>query len=605
MTSHYRYGLRTRLLALVLAPALLLALLGGAAALRQHRAATRLAEVRQEVGVLAQLTTLRSVLLEARAPVEVGVRAQALGIDRDTALRLLGLEQFSSSDLDQVVVELERLPADARPFRTADVDQLGHAADAGADLTAIDRFDRLDTAASEKWERRFADLRTRVVSTGSTSLDHRMDDLEDATMAGSAAGTMVTKLADYWFSYLASSSRAAPARSELAVASQQFDRAIDDLETSTDPKVEADAKHIAADKPGTPLDRAIDDAVAGKAPEPFANGVDVKLITATFTSSFQVFGTLFNLINGRSDRLQAAVTVLADDATRNAAITFGGVLLAIAVMVVISLLIASTFEQPLSRLIEGTRRVGSGDLSLEPLPTNGPAEIGEASAAFNDVVVNLRLLEGKVDALANGNLEDPWLDVPLPGQLGDTMDRSIQLLSDSIADRASLQERLAYQATHDALTLLPNRPGALEALDGAMARSRRTGSRLAVAFLDLDGFKLVNDTYGHQTGDDVLREVARRLDAEARAGDFCARLGGDEFVIIAENVAGDAGALALGTRVAARIAEPMEVGGQTVTVGASIGVAFRNEGEEGLQLLARADEASYRAKRGGGPVELY
>ena len=284
----------------------------------------------------------------------------------------------------------------------------------------------------------------------------------------------------------------------------------------------AEAKHIAEEKPGTPFDQAVDDAVAGRDPEPFADELDIDLIATTFTSSFEVFGTLFDLINARSDKLQATAASLADDATGTAVATVGGVLVVILIMVGVSMAIAATFERPLTRLIDATRRVGSGDLLIQPLPTTGPAEIGEATAAFNDVVVNLRLLEGKVDALANGDLDDARLALPLPGELGDAMERSIQLLSDSIAERQSLEERLAYQATHDALTTLPNRPGALEALDGAMARSRRNGSRLAVAFLDLDGFKAVNDTLGHHAGDEVLREVARRLDHEARAGDFCA-----------------------------------------------------------------------------------
>jgi diguanylate cyclase (GGDEF)-like protein len=254
------------------------------------------------------------------------------------------------------------------------------------------------------------------------------------------------------------------------------------------------------------------------------------------------------------------------------------------------------------------RRVGEGDLDVGPLTVDGPIEFAEATAALNDVVVNLRRIDGKVDALANARLEDPRLQESLPGALGESMERSIQLLSDSVADRAALQARLAFQATHDSLTLMPNRLGALEALDGAIARSARTGAPLGVLFLDLDGFKAVNDTYGHQTGDDVLCEVARRLDEEARAGDFCARLGGDEFVIIAENVAGVEGASALARRVTQRIAEPFAVGPAGLTrthLGVSIGIAMRREANDTpLSVLARADEAAYRAKRAGSGVEL-
>ena len=125
---------------------------------------------------------------------------------------------------------------------------------------------------------------------------------------------------------------------------------------------------------------------------------------------------------------------------------------------------------------------------------------------------------------------------------------------------------------------------------------------------DLDGFKAVNDTFGHQTGDDVLCEVARRLDDEARAGDFCARLGGDEFVVVAENVAGPEGAAALARRVTQRIAEPFTVGPaglKRTHLGVSIGIALRTEDNDTpLSVLARADEAAYRAKRAGTSVEV-
>ena len=180
------------------------------------------------------------------------------------------------------------------------------------------------------------------------------------------------------------------------------------------------------------------------------------------------------------------------------------------------------------------------------------------------------------------------------------------MLSSSIHDRATLQARLAHQATHDMLTGIPNRAGGLAALEGALARSRRQGTTLALAFLDLDGFKKANDRYGHQAGDAVLCEVAQRLRRQARTGDSYARLGGDEFVVIAENVPTTAAALAFARRVATFVSEPITAGEHLIPIGVSIGVALAPAGRESvLNLLAHADRAAYRAKRSGTGAELY
>ncbi len=603
-----RFGLRTRLLALVLLPAVLLAVVGGAAALRQRDVAHAVLDVREEVRVLSGLTELRRSLLEARGPIEIEVRAAEIGIERDTALRLLGIDEPSGDGLDGVASRLRTLPADARPFSADQLDAARTALASGADLALIDQFDRLDLLAQQRWERRLRGLRSQVVGTGSTGLSHRLDDLESSTRAGSAAGTMVTKLADYWFGILADSDRSGPARTAIAVASKQFDQAMNDLTSSSDPAVAAAARRILADQPGTPFARAIADAIAGRPAAPLVGGTDLGEIAATFTSSVDLFSPLLDVMEARTARLDASATTLAATAERDARIGALGLLAALVMLLVVSLVVAASLDRPLSQLIEGMRRVGEGDLAVGPLLVDGPVEFAKATAAFNDVVVNLRRIEGKVDALANAELDDPRLREPLPGALGESMERSIQLLSDSVADRDALQARLAFQATHDALTQLPNRLGALESLDRALARSARTGSPLGVLFLDLDGFKAVNDTYGHQTGDDVLCEVARRLDEEARAGDFCARLGGDEFVIIAENVAGADGARSLARRVTHRIAEPFIVGPgglDRTHLGVSIGIAMRSEADDTpLSVLARADEAAYRAKRAGSGIEV-
>jgi diguanylate cyclase (GGDEF)-like protein len=155
-------------------------------------------------------------------------------------------------------------------------------------------------------------------------------------------------------------------------------------------------------------------------------------------------------------------------------------------------------------------------------------------------------------------------------------------------------------ATHDSLTGLRNRASIGDALEHAVSKGRRTGESHAVLFIDLDGFKPVNDTLGHAAGDHLLREIARRLRLRVRESDLVARLGGDEFVVMVDPVSDRQGLRALAAKILAVIGEPVALHGGDVTVTASIGIAvFPDDGNEATTLLANADIAMYRAKELG------
>jgi diguanylate cyclase (GGDEF)-like protein len=177
-----------------------------------------------------------------------------------------------------------------------------------------------------------------------------------------------------------------------------------------------------------------------------------------------------------------------------------------------------------------------------------------------------------------------------------------------LSDREQREQRLRHDSMHDALTGLPNRGLFMKRLDDATNRSRRDEDGIfAVLFLDVDDFKLVNDSMGHHVGDEMLVTIARRLEDCVRGGDVVARLGGDEFAILLERIADVRDAALVAERVQQALAEPIAIGGYEHSTSASIGVALSAGAEEQPEYILRsADTAMYRAKNSGrGRYEMF
>jgi diguanylate cyclase (GGDEF)-like protein len=169
-----------------------------------------------------------------------------------------------------------------------------------------------------------------------------------------------------------------------------------------------------------------------------------------------------------------------------------------------------------------------------------------------------------------------------------------------VTERKHMEEKLAYRALHDPLTGLPNRDLLLDRLGQALARAGRSGRKVAVLFMDLDNFKYVNDSLGHDAGDGLLVEVAERLRGSLRPADTVARLGGDEFVMLLEGLKSEADAEEAVARVTEAINRPVYLKDQEVFVTFSIGIAMNTPDEAHHDdLLRRADVAMYRAKNDG------
>jgi diguanylate cyclase (GGDEF)-like protein/PAS domain S-box-containing protein len=191
--------------------------------------------------------------------------------------------------------------------------------------------------------------------------------------------------------------------------------------------------------------------------------------------------------------------------------------------------------------------------------------------------------------------------------LGDLSVEGMVLTMRDIGERIGLEEELKHQAFHDSLTGLANRALFHDRLGHALLRAVGSTSPLAILFIDLDDFKLVNDSLGHPAGDELLVAAADRISASLRASDTAARFGGDEFAVLLEQTTDPDEVFAVADRIISELAVPVDIQGHQITAGASIGIVFTSDGaEDPADLMQAADVAMYAAKTSGkGHYQLY
>jgi diguanylate cyclase (GGDEF)-like protein len=306
-----------------------------------------------------------------------------------------------------------------------------------------------------------------------------------------------------------------------------------------------------------------------------------KLVTS---ASQDLHDTALAQASAASDRLTGEILFLA----LLALVGFGGVAVGGRVLI-----------RPLKKLAAAALQVHSGEFDLARLPDAGPREVVTTTEAFNDMASTLKAVEAKAVALAAEDLSDPELLIPLPGRTGHALQASVDTLAIRIRER-ELQRKLLHEAaTHDSLTGLKNRAAVFEYLTHDVSRRREAGETVAVLFIDLDGLKPLNDTYGHEVGDTAILATGMALMQATDECDVVGRLGGDEFLVVlchAHSCEGDT--------VVERIRDTVSqcripVQDILVPLEASVGVALTqcDADTDPMLLVRQADEAMYEAKK--------
>ena len=203
--------------------------------------------------------------------------------------------------------------------------------------------------------------------------------------------------------------------------------------------------------------------------------------------------------------------------------------------------------------------------------------------------------------------EPVWVNVAVSRMVSSRGDVSLMIVVENIARRKQYEHELRHMASHDVLTGLANRSLLMDRLDQALALAHRTGHQVAILFIDLDRFKTINDSLGHEAGDHVIIEAGRRLSSMVREGDTVARLGGDEFVVLMPDLEDAGGAAVLSAKLLEALLLPMNVLGNEFSPVGSIGISiYPRDGIDSNALLKNADAAMYRAKElGRGNFQFY
>ena len=566
---------------------------------------------------LITLTELRARLLDERNWHAALGGIEEIGLDTTFTLTMTGLDVpaelgRATAEVDQLVAELGLADVASEVERIRGLE--------GLSLTETGlEYDQLEATLADEADHTLDDLLERAGTLdGADRVVTSLRVLRASTDARQAISDEFTAFFSAQFSPITNSSDELSAAVEQRAIRAEAEREIRRL------AIDGSNTHGAIDTiSGSPaallFDRSVSDLLDERLGSRTAPGADLSSVlddldsvASVFSASSDTTDLYFDLVDAAgTDTLQASEE-LAEQAGRQQTRALVSMVSLGLMSIGIGLAATRAIRRPVRRLANVASRISAGESAVRFADTGGPVEIRAAGNALDAAAEHLQLAERQAKALADGELDHPILSHENAGELGASLQHAVSALATSLQEREEFRRRMTHEANHDGLTGVANRKASLAQLNRGLARTRRSGACLAVLFIDLDGFKAVNDNHGHRAGDTVLRTIAHRMVNAVRAGDHVGRLGGDEFVVIAEPVHDIDEAIQLATRLLDELAAPIQCDGVRLTVSASIGIAMSEQltgpdadQADGTELLRDADLAVYKAKgEGRGRIEL-
>ncbi|MEN9643813.1 MAG: hypothetical protein RL238_482 [Actinomycetota bacterium] len=570
-----------------------------------HRAADVIVPMSKELTVTNSLVIMRNrgyelATLEAATGIDyTQVRDEAMALVDETLEKLrvdgTGVVLSDGTDVAEAAAGIQTQIDTLRTAFVDDPDSLSGAIVGGMAAEMLDDLSTLiaDISHDVRWTAGGGDLIAISAET-----DQMVAALQHASMA-------------LWYA-AAASVNGDPQDALMRMVEQNgaFDASLHQLKQLVDPERAASVDELrglgsftAVSATQSQFITAVNGAALAGPPSIVTDPTDVTLVSSHLGASSARLDDTQMFAHEFLDAEVALAQSLRDDADLAKNIALAVMITTFVVSLLLLVLLMRSILRPLGRLMRQSRRVQQGDLHLPPVKPSGPTDLRVVTRAFNDMVSTLQAYESQLDRLARGETK---VDQPLPGPLGDTVRRSVSQLATVTAQLHASEAAANVQARTDALTGLANRTAALEHVAVVAMQARQTDEPGAIVFLDLDGFKSVNDTQGHAEGDRILAEIAHRV-RDACPDDVVARIGGDEFLVLIER----AESIAAVTEKAHGLIQVMSAPcsgskGQMFTLSASAGVSMIDGHRDPLTCIAQADTAVYHAKeRGRGRVEAF
>jgi diguanylate cyclase (GGDEF)-like protein len=566
-----------------------------------HRSQERTGRVQQSVGQYVRLSTLRNALNDEKYFVGASQAIKDLGVDPAFVRSVTGIDVNGQANVARATVDgLSGYAGESFP------DELRRARNtrSGDLVRRLDGYDVLESDLALRSQRLFEEILADVREVGGSDLTSRLQVLEAATVARQTASAQLT---DYFTIRFAGGPDTGSALQSLVAHRALYRSALDEIDRlAGDGSLSAGRMaEIRSSADQEKFDESVSDLLRsaferGWTPDvPGALRGDLAGAAGAYQAGAKSVEAHVGLIDRAGEDVDATIAALVTKQSGEAQDTLLLIVATAATSVLFVIALGRTFDEPLRRLAEQARAIGDGEF-LTLVEPSGPAEVRKATLALHDAAEHLQLVEDQALALARGDLDGAVLHRLAAGALGASLQEAVRTLAASVAESEEFRRRLAHEAAHDGLTQLANRNSTLDQLARSLDDAGRTGAQVAVLFIDLDGFKDVNDEYGHHAGDAVLQAIAQRLATRVRPQDSVGRLGGDEFLVIARRVDGPADALQLAHRLLEAMEQPIPFGSCDLQVSGSIGVALTT----GLattadELLRDADMAAYHAKASG------